>query len=154
MKQLDTIRANWLTLMNHSMISVCNGLILAGQHRETQVNDAHPKAVFSSADGITIPHLPGAAVMPPIDLDPLLQAEFRQLLNPCFTTRGVRPYGPAIAALAGPGGEAGQPQHGHRGEVPRRRLRRRRDYLCRGNRGGTAADLAGFQPSPAGRPSS
>jgi cytochrome P450 len=38
-------------------------------------------AVFSSADGITIPHNPDGPVMPPIDLDPPLQTEFRHLLS-------------------------------------------------------------------------
>ena len=38
--------------------------------------------------------------MPPIDLDPPLQTEFRQLLNPHFTAAAVRPYAAVIATLA------------------------------------------------------
>ena len=56
--------------------------------------------VFSSADGITIPHNPDAPVMPPIDLDPPLQTDFRQLLNRYFTAAAIRPYTPVIAILA------------------------------------------------------
>ena len=56
--------------------------------------------MFSSVDGITIPHNPGAPVMPPIDLDPPLQTHFRQLLNPYFTAAAVRPCAAVIATLA------------------------------------------------------
>jgi cytochrome P450 len=37
--------------------------------------------------------------MPPIDLDPPLQTEFRQLLNRYFTSAAVRRYAPVIATL-------------------------------------------------------
>lgn len=39
-------------------------------------------------------------MMPPIDLDPPLQTEFRQLLNPYFTAAAIRPHVPVIATLA------------------------------------------------------
>jgi cytochrome P450 len=44
----------------------------------------HNPRVFSSSDGITIPHNPSAMMMPPIDVDPPLQRDFRRLLNPCL----------------------------------------------------------------------
>src|SRR5262249_58987114 len=75
------------------------GFGLVGRHDDVATILRAP-AVFSSADGITIPHNPSAPVMPPIDLDPPLQTEFRQLLNPYFTTQAVRPYVPVIATLA------------------------------------------------------
>jgi len=77
----------------------CGGFWLVSRHDDVAAILRTP-AVFSSEDGITIPHNPGAPVMPPIDLDPPLQSEFRQLLNPYFTTRAVRPYAPVIAAIA------------------------------------------------------
>jgi len=77
----------------------CGGFWLVSRHDDVATILRTP-AVFSSADGITIPHNPSAPVMPPIDLDPPLQAEFRQLLNPYFTTQAVRPYVPVIATLA------------------------------------------------------
>src|SRR5262249_52565389 len=75
------------------------GFGLVGRHDDVATILRAP-AVFSSADGITIPHNPSAPVMPPIDLDPPLQTEFRQLLNPYFTARAVRSHAPAIATLA------------------------------------------------------
>ena len=77
----------------------CGGFWLVSRHDDVATILRTP-AVFSSAGGITIPHNPGAPVMPPIDLDPPLQTEFRQLLNPYFTAAAVRPYAPVIAALA------------------------------------------------------
>ena len=77
----------------------CGGFWLVSRHDDVATILRTP-AVFSSADGITIPHNPSAPVMPPIDLDPPLQTEFRQLLNPYFTTQAVRPYVPVIATLA------------------------------------------------------
>ena len=78
----------------------CGGFWLVSRHRDV-ANILQRPAAFSSADGVTIPHNPDAPVMPPIDLDPPLQAEFRHLLNPYFTARAARPYAPVIAALAG-----------------------------------------------------
>ena len=77
----------------------CGGFWLVSRHDDVATILRTP-AVFSSAGGITIPHNPGAPVMPPIDLDPPLQTEFRQLLNPYFTAAAVRPCAPVIAALA------------------------------------------------------
>jgi cytochrome P450 len=76
----------------------CGGFWLVSRHRDVAKILQTP-AVFSSTDGITIPHNPNAPVMPPIDLDPPLQAEFRHLLNPFFTARAVQPCAPVIAAL-------------------------------------------------------
>ena len=77
----------------------CGGFWLVSRHDDVATILRTP-AVFSSADGITIPHNPGAPVMPPIDQDPPLQTEFRQLLNPYFTAAAVRPYAAVIATLA------------------------------------------------------
>jgi len=77
----------------------CGGFWLVSRHDDVATILRTP-AVFSSAGGITIPHNPGAPVMPPIDLDPPLQTEFRQLLNPYFSAAAVRPCAPVIAALA------------------------------------------------------
>jgi cytochrome P450 len=77
----------------------CGGFWLVTRHDDV-ARILRTPAVFSSADGITIPHNPDAPVMPPIDLDPPLQAEFRQLLNPYFTASAVRPYAPVIAVVA------------------------------------------------------
>ena len=77
----------------------CGGFWLVSRHDDVATILRTP-AVFSSADGITIPHNPGAPVMPPIDLDPPLQTEFRQLLSPYLTREAVRPYAPVIATIA------------------------------------------------------
>jgi len=77
----------------------CGGFWLVGRHHDVSKILRTP-TVFSSADGVTIPRNPDAPVMPPIDLDPPLQAEFRRLLNPYFTSQAIRPYAPVIAALA------------------------------------------------------
>jgi len=95
MDQLQRVRERCPVV--HS--DACGGFWLVSRHDDVATILRTP-AVFSSEDGITIPHNPSAPVMPPIDLDPPLQNEFRQLLNPYFTTRAVRPYAPAIAASA------------------------------------------------------
>jgi cytochrome P450 len=77
----------------------CGGFWLVTRHDDV-ARILRTPAVFSSADGITIPHNPDAPVMPPIDLDPPLQTEFRQLLHPYFTAAAARPSAPVIAALA------------------------------------------------------
>jgi cytochrome P450 len=77
----------------------CGGFWLVSRHHDVAKIFQSP-AVFSSADGVTIPHNPDAPAMPPIDLDPPLQAEFRHLLNPYFTARAAQAYAPVIAALA------------------------------------------------------
>jgi len=95
MDRLRRVRENCPVV--HS--DACGGFWLVTRHHDVATILRTP-GVFSSADGITIPHNPDAPVMPPIDLDPPLQTEFRQLLNPYFTTRAVRPYAPVIAAMA------------------------------------------------------
>ncbi len=77
----------------------CGGFWLVSRHDDVATILRTP-AMFSSADGITIPHNPDAPMMPPIDLDPPLQTEFRQLLSPYFTAAAIRPYVPVIATLA------------------------------------------------------
>ena len=52
----------------------CGGFWLIARHDDVAAILRTP-AVFSSANGITIPHHPDAPVMPPIDLDPPLQTE-------------------------------------------------------------------------------
>ncbi len=96
----------WMDLLRHARENCpvvhsdgCGGFWLVTLHDDV-ARILRTPAVFSSADGITIPRNPDAAVMPPIDLDPPLQTEFRQLLNPYFTATAVRPYAPVIAALA------------------------------------------------------
>jgi cytochrome P450 len=56
--------------------------------------------VFSSADGITIPHNPAASIMPPIDLDPPLQRDFRHLLNPCLSPGSLKRHADSIRGFA------------------------------------------------------
>lgn len=55
---------------------------------------------FSSSDGVTIPHNPAALTMPPIDLDPPLQRDFRHLLNPCLSPRALASHAPSIRQFA------------------------------------------------------
>ena len=77
----------------------CGGFWLVSRHEDVAAILRTP-AVFSSVDGITIPHHPDAPVQPPLDLDPPLHTEFRRLLNPHFTAAALRPQAPVIAALA------------------------------------------------------
>ena len=93
--QLRRVRESWPVV--HS--DACGGFWLVSRHDDVATILRTP-AVFSSAEGIVIPQNPGAPMMPPIDLDPPLQTEFRQLLNPYFTAAAVRPYAPVIATLA------------------------------------------------------
>ncbi len=95
MNQLQRVRESCPVVRSDA----CGGFWLVSRHDDVATILRTP-AVFSSADGITIPHNPDAPVMPPIDLDPPLQTEFRQLLNQYFTAAAVRPYAPVVAAQA------------------------------------------------------
>ena len=56
--------------------------------------------LFSSAEGITIPHNPSAPPMPPIDVDPPLQRHFRRLIGPALTPATIARHEPKITAFA------------------------------------------------------
>ena len=98
--------AGWMDRLRHAREScpvvrsdAFGGFWLVSRHHDVAKILQTP-GVFSSADGITIAHNPDAPMMPPIDLDPPLQVEFRRLLNPFFTARAVQPHAPGIAAQA------------------------------------------------------
>ena len=54
---------------------------------------------YSSSQGVGFPHRQ-SLMMPPIDLDPPLQKEFRRLLNPFFSRAGIAKYTGAIREVA------------------------------------------------------
>jgi cytochrome P450 len=54
---------------------------------------------YSSSEGVGFPHHQ-SLMMPPIDLDPPLQKEFRRLLNPHFSRAGIAKYDGAIRDIA------------------------------------------------------
>jgi cytochrome P450 len=54
---------------------------------------------FSSSEGVAFPHHQ-TLMMPPIDLDPPLQKDFRRLLNRYLTRAGIAKYSDAIHAIA------------------------------------------------------
>jgi cytochrome P450 len=54
---------------------------------------------YSSSQGVGFPHHQ-SLMMPPIDLDPPLQKEFRRLLNPHFSRAGIAKYASPIRAIA------------------------------------------------------
>lgn len=54
---------------------------------------------FSSSEGVGFPHHQ-ALMMPPIDLDPPLQKDFRGLLNKFFSRAGIQQYSEAIRQIA------------------------------------------------------
>jgi len=54
---------------------------------------------YSSSQGVGFPHRQ-SLMMPPIDLDPPLQKEFRRLLNPHFSRAGIAKYASAIREIA------------------------------------------------------
>lgn len=56
-------------------------------------------ATFSSSEGVAFPHHQ-SLMMPPIDLDPPLQKDFRRLLNRHFSRAGITKYEDAIRAIA------------------------------------------------------
>ena len=56
--------------------------------------------LFSSAEGITIPHNPAAPPMPPIDVDPPLQRHFRRLIGPALTPATIARHEPKVRQFA------------------------------------------------------
>lgn len=56
-------------------------------------------ATYSSSRGVGFPHHQ-TLMMPPIDLDPPLQKDFRRLLNPHFSRAGIAKYAGAIREIA------------------------------------------------------
>lgn len=54
---------------------------------------------YSSSEGVGFPHHQ-SLMMPPIDLDPPLQKDFRRLLNPHFSRAGITKYAGAIRDIA------------------------------------------------------
>jgi cytochrome P450 len=54
---------------------------------------------FSSSKGVAFPHHQ-SIMMPPIDLDPPIQKDFRRLLNRYFSRAGITQHAEAIRALA------------------------------------------------------
>jgi cytochrome P450 len=56
-------------------------------------------ATFSSSRGVGFPHRQ-TLMMPPIDLDPPLQKDFRRLLNPHFSRAGIAKYAAAVREIA------------------------------------------------------
>src|SRR5215470_19388948 len=56
-------------------------------------------ATYSSSQGVAFPHHQ-SLMMPPIDLDPPLQKDFRRLLNRYFSRVGIAKYQDAIRQIA------------------------------------------------------
>ena len=54
---------------------------------------------YSSSEGVAFPHRQ-SLMMPPIDLDPPLQKDFRRLLNKYLSRAGIARYEDAIRAIA------------------------------------------------------
>jgi cytochrome P450 len=75
------------------------GYWLVSRNQDVQQVLQNPQ-VFSSADGITIPHNPSAMMMPPIDVDPPLQRDFRRLLNPCLAPGVLQRHAEAVRGFA------------------------------------------------------
>jgi cytochrome P450 len=82
-----------------SRSDAAGGYWMVTRHDNVQQVLQNPK-VFSSADGITIPHNPAASIMPPIDLDPPLQRDFRHLLNPCLSPGALKRHADSIRRFA------------------------------------------------------
>lgn len=75
------------------------GFWLLSRYEDTERVLRDPR-LFSSAEGITIPHNPAAPPMPPIDLDPPLQREFRRLIGQALTPATIRVHEDRIVAFA------------------------------------------------------
>jgi cytochrome P450 len=56
-------------------------------------------ATYSSSEGVAFPHHQ-SLMMPPIDLDPPLQKDFRRLLNRHFSRAGITRYEDAVRRIA------------------------------------------------------
>ena len=97
---------DWYGLLAHARSecpvvhsSGAGGFSLLSRHAQAEqvIKDYH---LFSSAEGITIPHNPSAPIMPPIDLDPPLHRQFRRLISPPLTPAALRGHEAKIVAFA------------------------------------------------------
>jgi cytochrome P450 len=82
--------------VSHS--SAYGGYWLVTRYAEVRQALSDP-GTYSSSQGVGFPHHQ-SLMMPPIDLDPPLQKEFRRLLNPHFSRAGIAKYADAIREIA------------------------------------------------------
>jgi cytochrome P450 len=82
--------------VSHS--SAYGGYWLVTRYAEVRQALSDP-GTYSSSQGVGFPHRQ-SLMMPPIDLDPPLQKEFRRLLNPHFSRAGIAKYADAIREIA------------------------------------------------------
>jgi cytochrome P450 len=99
--------------VSHS--SAYGGYWLVTSYAEVRQALSDP-ATYSSSRGVGFPHHQ-TLMMPPIDLDPPLQKDFRRLLNPHFSRAGIAKYAGAIREIAATtvdafAGRARADQHG------------------------------------------
>jgi cytochrome P450 len=81
-----------------SRSSAYGGYWLVTRYAEVRQALSDP-GTYSSSQGVGFPHHQ-SLMMPPIDLDPPLQKEFRRLLNPHFSRAGIAKYADAIREIA------------------------------------------------------
>jgi cytochrome P450 len=91
-----TNRARSRCPVSHS--SAYGGYWLVTSYAEVRQALSDP-GTYSSSQGVGFPHRQ-SLMMPPIDLDPPLQKEFRRLLNPHFSRAGIAKYADAIREIA------------------------------------------------------
>ena len=82
--------------VSHS--SAYGGYWLVTRYAEVRQALSDP-GTYSSSQGVGFPHRQ-SLMMPPIDLDPPLQKEFRRLLTPHFSRAGIAKYADAIREIA------------------------------------------------------
>ena len=82
--------------VSHS--SAYGGYWLVTSYAEVRQALSDP-GTYSSSLGVGFPHKQ-SLMMPPIDLDPPLQKDFRRLLNPHFSRAGIAKYAGAIREIA------------------------------------------------------
>src|SRR4030088_1465324 len=82
--------------VSHS--SAYGGYWLVTRYAEVRQALSDP-GTYSSSQGVGFPHRQ-SLMMPPIDLDPPPQKEFRRLLNPHFSRAGIAKYADAIREIA------------------------------------------------------
>jgi cytochrome P450 len=101
----DEIAQNIVAVTNHAR-SMCpvshsaahGGYWLVTSYAEVREALSDPMT-YSSSEGVAFPHHQ-TLMMPPIDLDPPLQKDFRKLLNRYLTRAGIAKYSDAIHAIA------------------------------------------------------
>jgi cytochrome P450 len=81
-----------------SRSSAYGGYWLVTSYAEVRQALSDP-GTYSSSKGVGFPHRQ-TLMMPPIDVDPPLQKEFRRLLNPHFSRTGIAKYAGAIRDIA------------------------------------------------------